>query len=138
MQNYGDVLGCRKTGLTPTLEGVGLVWVFQERDRELWTKAIQDFSVGTQMECPFACAEGVSRVVVGRVYDVQALAAGVVPGQGLGKGQSSRSDQRGCEMPDRPRQGMRLPGGNERRAQLGTGCGGKAYLTAGTPALGRR
>ena len=45
--------------------------MLQERGRELRTVALLDFPVGTRMGRPFAGADEVSRVVVGRTYDFQ-------------------------------------------------------------------
>lgn len=52
--------------MTPALTGAALRGALQERDRELRTRLLQDFPVSTQMGRPFAGADGVRRVVVGR------------------------------------------------------------------------
>lgn len=53
-----------------------------------------------------------------------AIPADAVPGRELGRALSPRSDQRGYEMPEHPRQGMRPAVGSGRRVAWRAGCGG--------------
>lgn len=55
------------------------------RDSELRAKVLHDFPASTQVGRPFAGADGVSRIVVGRVYDFRYRTGGCGTRTGTGR-----------------------------------------------------